>query len=116
MPQLNFEVMAKQFMDLCNERYPTSDKVLQIGDRLAELVIAPTKRKMIEAKIIIISQFRDAVRKVALNQNYRSVQHRDELFSAILDALEELEDQLEEEIQKEEDAAGGEEDEENFVT
>ena len=53
------------------------------------------------AKIIALSQLRDAVREVAVNQIYKSLQHRDELYLAIIEALEELEDQLEEQLARE---------------
>ena len=54
-----------------------------------------TKREQLLAKIIVLSQFRDAVREVALSQLYRSVQHRDELYGAIIEALDGLEEELE---------------------
>ncbi len=87
--QLNFELMAKAFMTLATERYPTSGKVKESTVRLGI-------EKWIHAKIIALSQLRDAVREVAMNQIYRSVQHRDELYMAIIEALEDLEDELEE--------------------
>lgn len=97
--QLTFETMAKQFMSLASERYPTSDKVLQGAVKLGI-------EKWILAKIIALSQLRDAIREVAVNQVYRSLQHRDELYMAIIEALEELEDELEELIGKEEEEEG----------
>lgn len=87
--QLTFENMSKQFMQLAGDRYPTSAKVLQGMSRLGI-------EKWIQAKIIALSQFRDAIRQVAAGQVYKSMQHRDELYNAILEALEELEDELEE--------------------
>lgn len=107
--QLNFENMSKQFMSIAGERYPTADKILQTAVRLGI-------EKWILAKIIALSQFRDAVREVALNQIYRSLQHRDELYLAILEALEDLEDELEESLEEEEeeeDEEEGEGDEED---
>lgn len=104
-PQLNFETMAKQFMSLAGERYPTGDKVKQTAVRLGI-------EKWIMAKIIAFSQLRDAVREVAVNQVYRSLQHRDELYMAILEALEDLEDELEELLEREERERDDEEDEE----
>lgn len=106
-PQLNFETLAKQFMGLAGERYPSGDKVLQTAVRLGI-------EKWIMAKIIVLSQLRDAIREVAVNQIYRSLQHRDELYMAILEALEDLEDELEEllgreEEEEEEKDEGGEE-------
>lgn len=101
-PQLNFETMAKQFMALAGERYPTGDKVLQTAVRLGV-------EKWLMAKIIVLSQLRDAIREVAVNQVYRSLQHRDELYLAILEALEDLEDELEELL----DQQRGDQDEED---
>ena len=87
--QISFESLSKQFMGLVSERYPTGEKVLQSTERLGI-------DKWIQAKIIVLSQLRDAIREVAANQIYRSIQHRDELYMAILEALEDLEDELEE--------------------
>jgi type III secretion protein W len=93
---LSFELLAKQFVLLLQERYPSADKVLQLGTKLGI-------DKWILAKIIIFSQLRDAIREVALGQLYRSVQHRDELYTAILEALESLEEELDELREKEEE-------------
>jgi type III secretion protein W len=49
----------------------------------------------VTAEIILLSQFRDAVRAIS-PRFYRSVQHRDEVYMAIIEALEDLEDELEE--------------------
>jgi type III secretion protein W len=86
---LNFEVMTKQFMNIVSDRYPSSQKVLQSAGRLGI-------EKWIRAKIIVFSQLRDAIREVAMGQIYKSLQHRDEVLMAIIEALEELEDELEE--------------------
>lgn len=105
--QLNFESLAKAFMGLVGERYPSGDKVLQTAVRLGI-------EKWITAKIIAFSQLRDAIREVAMNQIYRSLQHRDELYLAILDALEELEDELEALMERrDEEEEGGEEEEQD---
>lgn len=104
-PELNFESLAKSFMSLAGERYPTQDKVMQTAVRLGI-------DKWIQAKIIALSQLRDAIREVAANQIYRSIQHRDELYTAILEALEELEDELEELLDQEDDGEDDEDDEE----
>lgn len=105
-PQLTFESLAKQFMGLAGERYPSADKVLGSAVRLGI-------DKWIQAKIIAFSQMRDAIREVAMNQIYRSLQHRDELYMALIEALEDLEDELEELMEREEDEdKGGEGDDE----
>ena len=97
LPQrLNFELMAKQFMTLTGERYPSPDKVLKLAEKLGI-------EKWIIAKIIVFSQMRDAIREVAMNQIYKSLQHRDELFQAIIEALEDLEEEWEDYEDEEED-------------
>jgi len=103
--QITFESMAKQFMTLAAERYPSASKVLQLAAKLGI-------ERLLIAKIIVISQLRDAIREVAINQIYKSVQHRDELYMAIIEALEDLEDELEELASKEEEEEGEEEPEE----
>ncbi len=103
--QLTFESMAKQFMVLAAERYPSASKVLQAAAKLGI-------EQWLIAKIIVFSQIRDAVREVAMNQIYKSVQHRDELYMAIIEALEDLEDEWEEIVEKDEEEEGVEEDEE----
>lgn len=108
MPEdLNFEKMAKEFMGLCAERYPSSDKVMQRAARLG-------LDKWIQAKIIALSQFRDGVREVAMAKIYKSLQHRDDLYLAILEALEDLEDELDKlaEEEDEDEEEGGEEEQE----
>jgi len=98
LPQrLDFEIMSKQFMALCSERYPSSDKVLKQAKGLGI-------NKWIIAQIIVFSQMRDAIRQVAMNQIFRSLQHRDELYEAIIEALEDLEDEWEEFLDQEDES------------
>lgn len=87
------EMFTKVFMSITAERYPSSDKILQ---RLNELGC-----ETVHAKIIAITQLRNAVKEVSLNKIYRSVQHRDEVYMAIIEAAEELEDELEDLLAKE---------------
>lgn len=94
--QVNFETLSKQFMALAAERYPTASKVLQLAAKLGI-------EKWLIAKIIVLSQIRDAIREVSVNQIYKSIQHRDELYMAIIEALEDLEDELEDFTDKEEE-------------
>lgn len=94
--ELNFESLAKQFMSLAQERYPSSAKVFQTAIKLGI-------EKWITAKIIVFSQMRDAVREVAMNLIFKSLQHRDEMYLAVLEALEDLEDQLEDLLKEEEE-------------
>lgn len=108
-PQMTFENLAKQFMVLAADRYPSAAKVLQQAVKLGI-------EEWILAKIIAFSQYRDAIRQVAINQIYKSLQHRDDLYLAILEALEDLEDELEDLAEKEErekDEEEGEEEEDS---
>lgn len=94
-PELNFETMAKTFMSLAGERYPSADKVHQKASSLG------LDASNVAGKIITFSQFRDAIREVALGKVYKTVQHRDDLYLAILEALEDLEDEMENLLDKE---------------
>ncbi len=94
--KLTFELMSKQFMSFISERYPSSNKALQTAVKLG-------LEKWLIAKIIALSQFRDAIREVALQKIYKSLQHRDECFLALIEALEDLEDELEELLEREEE-------------
>ncbi len=111
MPKgLTFEQIAKQFVGLLQERYPTGDRVLSTAGKLGI-------DKWILAKIIVFSQLRDAIREVALSQFYRNIEHRDELYRAIIEALEQLEEELDairdyEEDQREKKESGEDEEEE----
>ncbi len=90
MPEtLTFEVMAKQFITLVEDRYPSSSKLLRLAKEL-EL------EDEIMAQILVYGQYRDAIRQVA-PRIYRSLKHRYDLLMALIEALEELEDRLEEE-------------------
>ncbi|MBB64470.1 MAG: YopN family type III secretion system gatekeeper subunit [Waddliaceae bacterium] len=96
--QCTFETMARQFMRFAAERYPTPDKLLRGGKKLRI-------DDWTQAKIIVFSQMRDAVRQMALDLIYKSVSHRDEVLQAIIELLEDLEAELEElevELEKEE--------------
>jgi type III secretion protein W len=102
--QLNFRVLAKLFFDIAEERYPSGEKIKQLASRL----VAPLTKDALEntyLQIAVLSVMRDMVRKVSPHI-YRSIQHRDDLFTAIIEALEDLEDTVEEleEASEEEEA------------
>lgn len=89
---ISFELLAKRFMDLLKERYVSPERLFQQARKLGisdDLI----------AQIILFTQMRDGVRGVA-TRLYRNDQHRQEVLQAIIEALEELEDQL---IEEEED-------------
>lgn len=102
--QLNFELLAKQFMVLAGDRYPSADKALQLATKLGI-------EKWLIAKIIVLSQLRDAVREMAVNQIYVTYQHRDEVYGSLIEALERLEEELEELEEREEEEREKAEDE-----
>lgn len=85
---LTFEALAKLFMKLLEERYPTGIKILRAAGQLSS-------EEEIATLLIIITQWRDAVRNVS-PRLYKSGKHRDDLLNAIIEALDELEDQEEE--------------------
>jgi len=85
--KMNFESLSKGFMALVRERYPSREKVLHQAPALGV-------DKDINGQIIAFTAFRDAIREVAVNQIYRSIDHRNELHKSIIEALEDLEDTL----------------------
>lgn len=82
--QLSFESMSKQFMALASQSYPSPSMVTEGAARLGA--------NDVSAKIIVITQFRDAIREVSA----KTVPFREKLFIAIIESLEDLEDQMEE--------------------
>lgn len=86
--QLNFENLAKEFIALTGERYPSPEKVLQRAPKLGI-------DNSVMAKIIVFSMVRDGIRQTAL-QVYRNLQHRNDTHTATIEALEDLEDELDE--------------------
>lgn len=92
-PRLDFETLAKLFIKLLAERFVNSEKILQTARLLG--VAEETA-----AQIILYTQMRDALKQIA-PRYYRNPMHRDELWKAYIDAIEKLEDQLEEEEEKE---------------
>jgi hypothetical protein len=104
---LNFEVLGKLFFDLADERYPSSEKVTQLVARLIDPISADPLENVV-LKIAVLNAMRDMVKQVSPTLLYRSLQHRDELFGGIIEALEDLEDHLEElEIAQEEEEEDG---------
>lgn len=92
--RINFEVLAKLFVKLLAERYPSPDKILRLASSLgiAEEILA---------QIIIFTQYRDAMRGVS-PRLFKSDKHRQDLLAALIETLSELEDLLEEEDEEEE--------------
>lgn len=92
--RISFENLARMFVKFLLERYPSPDKVLQMG---AELGLS----EEVVAEIIIFSQMKDAIRQVS-PRLYRSQQHKQDVLASFLETLEELEDDLDQEEEEEE--------------
>ena len=92
-PRLTFEILAKLFVKILLERYMNADRILHTA-----IVLGVSEE--LAAQIILFNQMRDAIKQIA-PRYYRSMQHRDELIKAFIDAIESLEDRLEEEEEEE---------------
>jgi len=92
---LGFEKIASLFFEISIERYPVPDKILQTASKLIDPLTKDLHERLV-LKISILSAIRNMVREVSPTRLYRSIQHRDDLLSAILDASEALEDEIEE--------------------
>ena len=106
---LNFEVLAKLFFDIAEERYPAAEKIRQLAGRVVNTFIT-NPLESTYAQIAVLNVMRDMVKEVAPGQLYRSLQHRDDVYMAIIEALEDLEDELEdleEQFAAEEEEEGG---------
>lgn len=93
--RINFELLAKLFMRLLQERYPSPDKVMQLSSLLGLL-------EEYYGLIIVYTQMRDAVRQVA-PKLFKSDQHRQDVLTSIIDTIEELDEALEKEEEEEEE-------------
>lgn len=83
---LTFEELAKQFMEILQDRYPSGDKILQ--QYLKKWMLS------ISGNITLLSLYHRALRETS-GRLYRSNQHRQELSNATIEGLEDLYDQLE---------------------
>jgi type III secretion protein W len=95
---MTFELLSKIFTKYIQEKYPSPDKVLRLPADLGiedELI----------AQIIILTQYKDAIRGVA-PKLFRSTKHRQDLLMALIETLSELDDMLEEEEEEEEGQKG----------
>ncbi|EKE03256.1 MAG: hypothetical protein ACD_20C00227G0002, partial [uncultured bacterium] len=89
LPQkLNFEILAKLFVNILKERYVTTDKILLLSKYLGI-------SQEIAAQIIIFTQMKDALRNTS-NRLYKSDKQRQEVLDTFIETLEDLEEQLEE--------------------
>lgn len=94
--EITNELMAKQFLQLARDRYPSADKAIQNVNSILSRANIQDPIKLTKARIILLSAMRNAVRQVNPNYVFNSPQHRDEVYAAIIEALEGLEEELEE--------------------
>lgn len=94
-PRINFELLAKLFVRFLQERYPSADKILQMAEHLNLL-------EDLLGQIVIYTQMRDAVRYIA-PRLFKSEQHRHDVLSTFIDAIVELDDQLDKQEEEEEE-------------
>jgi type III secretion protein W len=92
---INFEILAKLFFDIAEERYPSAEKMKQLVSYLVNPLVSNPLAN-VQTKIAILNAMRDMVKEVSPTQLYRSMQHRDDVYLAIIEALEDFEDELEE--------------------
>jgi type III secretion system YopN/LcrE/InvE/MxiC family regulator len=87
---LTFERLAKEFIKLVEERYPTIFKLIK---QMEDLNLLDS------AKIIVLSQYRDAIRQLSVRV-YKNHRHQQDLLVVILEALDHLEEKEEEKEEK----------------
>lgn len=96
MPKnLSFELLAKVFVKLISERYPSPEKILKFSSLLG---IADE----ISAQVIIFTQYRDAMRGVS-PRLFKSDKHRQDFLMVLIETISELDDLLDEEEEEAED-------------
>lgn len=88
-----YEEITAQYLQLTSERYPTPEKIIKIAVRMGFREPA--------GQIMILTQFRDAIRGCS-PKLFRTDQQKMDLWTAVVDALEVLEDELEDELEAEE--------------
>lgn len=92
-PRLDHELLSRILVKILSERYINPERILQFSKMLGI-------SEELAAQLIIFSQMLDALKQIA-PQYYRNPQHRQELVKGFIDALEKLEDELEEEDEEE---------------
>lgn len=92
---LSFEVLARHFVLMIREKYPSPEKILRLA-----ISLGISEDLLME--IIIFTLYRDAMRQVA-PRLFKNERHRQDLLMAILEAIELLDEELEDQDQKDED-------------
>ena len=92
---IGLDEISRLFFSVAEERYPASEKILQLASRLVD-PLTPDIYERINIKISLLGAIRNMIKEVSPTRIYRTLQHRDDLLAAVLDALDNLEDELEE--------------------
>ncbi|MCB1149052.1 MAG: hypothetical protein KDK48_02720 [Chlamydiia bacterium] len=95
-PEITPDFLEGQFLAVCKDRYPSSDKVLQNVNLFGARSGYKEPLMQLRFKIIVIGIYRDLVRQMPRDEIFTSVQHRDDVLHAIVEAAEQLEEQHEE--------------------
>ncbi|CDZ80697.1 hypothetical protein BN1013_01215 [Candidatus Rubidus massiliensis] len=94
---IQFEKMAKLFVELATDNYFSADKVLKLIDKLGV--------QSFTAKSLVVQALYQAVYDVSPNQFFRTLESKTALLQAIREAADVIEEQLaieeEEHIEKE---------------
>ncbi|OGN61971.1 MAG: hypothetical protein A3F40_03745, partial [Chlamydiae bacterium RIFCSPHIGHO2_12_FULL_27_8] len=86
---INFENLAKQFINILKNRYVSPEKIIQLKSTFGI-------DEEIASQIIVLTKMKDAVRNTSIRL-YKSDKHREDILYSFLEALEELEQELQEE-------------------
>jgi type III secretion protein W len=93
------ERMTDGFVEAIDQRHYSPAQLKAMAESISGPLFAadPLTRQYngVASKIIILTRFREAVHQVALNQVFGSPKRRDEFYMAIIEALEDLEDEFE---------------------
>ncbi len=90
--QINFESMTKEFMFITRDAHPPPERMVQSAVRLG----ANTP----PGQVVVLSRFREAIKEVNVEKIYNSTGHRDELHDVLVEALQTLEYEIEDELER----------------
>lgn len=97
MKKFKPEHLFELSLNLFEQRYISPDTCIKEGEKILFNFSSPKDElQKTQGLIILLSRMRDKVREVDLNKFFRSIEHRDEVFKALIEALESLEEKLEE--------------------
>ncbi len=92
---LTFQIIARSYVKLSKDHYPNSQKMLALG---ADFGL----EENVPGLMIVLTQMRDAVRNTSQRLFY-SPKHRQDMLSAYIEAIEQLDVLLDEEEEEEEE-------------